>query len=281
MYELKNGIAFDNLNDYFIHAKTENAELYFAHFLSAYEKSLTKRAKAFLGQYSISTYFTDDLKQIFAAVAWNKLKDYDVGDPIPFLQKIKYDTIHAWHEFIRLSCGATAVQGEKIYTLIRRAAQIYYAETEKTAEERIADVRQQLKLVDDNKVYQLLQYAEQFRYAAHIMPDSNDEEERAEKDGLISESRISENSISAEDEYFAMRRREIISGVAETLKPNDIQIVALTTGVCPFCLGNIPHDERRTYEQLALLQGASGGDVIEKKRKRILKKFRDALEENI
>ena len=258
MYELKNGIVFDNLNDYFIHAKTENAELYFAHFLSVYEKALTKRAKAYLGQYSISTDFTEDLKQIFAAVAWNKLKEYDADDPIPFLQKIKYDALHAWHEFIRLSCGATAVLNEKMYTLIRRAAQIYYAETEKPTGERIADVCRQLKLKDDNKVYKLLQYAEQFRYAAHIMPDSNDEEDRAEKDGLISESRISENSISAEDEYFAMRRREIISGAAETLKPNDMQIVALTTGVCPFCFGNIPRDERRTYEQLSLLQGASG-----------------------
>ena len=83
-----------------------------------YEKALTKRAKAYLGQYSISTDFTEDLKQIFAAVAWNKLKEYDADDPIPFLQKIKYDALHAWHEFIRLSCGATAVLNEKMYTCL-------------------------------------------------------------------------------------------------------------------------------------------------------------------
>lgn len=113
------------------------------------------------------------------------------------------------------------------------------------------------------------------------MPDSSNEDDRAEKDGQISESRVCANGLSAEDEYFIMRRLEIIGGVAETLKPNDIQIVALTTGVCPFCFGNVPRQEMRTYEQFALLQGASGGDVIEKKRKRILKKFKDALEEEM
>jgi len=72
-------------------------------------------------------------------------------------------------------------------------------------------------------------------------------------------------------------RRRITCGFAEVLELNDRQILALTTGVCPFCFGVIPKSECKTYEQLALIQGASGGDVIEKKRKKIMKKFRYAL----
>lgn len=68
MYELKNMVVFDNLNDYFISAKNSNTEMYFAHFLCRYEPLLTDKAKRFLKQYSLGDSRVDDLKQIFAVV---------------------------------------------------------------------------------------------------------------------------------------------------------------------------------------------------------------------
>ena len=263
MYELKHPIVFDNLNDYFVHAKTEDAELYFAHFLCCYEKTLDYRATQFLKHYSDNTDRINDLKQIFAVLLWDKLKSYQPENPIPFLQTVKYDVIHAWHEYFRTSCGATTIAGEKTYAAVRRAAQIYYSLENQSEEERIKAVCSKLK-ISAEKTKQLLFYASQFRYAS-----TDDSEDTTEEQSYAAES-----SPSAEEEYFIMRRREIIRGVAEKLKHNDLQIISLTVGVCPFCFGNIPPSERRTYEQLALLQGASSGNSIEKKRKRILKNSR-------
>lgn len=279
MYERNNSIVFDNLNEYFVHAKAGDAGLYFAHFLCRYEKVLDGKAKAFSVRYTGSDAHTDDLKQIFSSVAWNKLKEYDAGDPIPFLQKIKYDTLHAWHDYIRTVCGATSVSNEKMYAVIRRAVRIYYSLSDTTEQERISAVRLQLKLKDDAAACILIRYTEKFRFSVGVDANDKDDDETEPGSGdTISEDRLCENTPSAEDDYFHMLRRQIIRKVAGTLNHNDLQILALTTGVCPFCFGNIPKSERKTYEQLALIQGVSGGDVIEKKRKKVMKKFREALE---
>jgi hypothetical protein len=62
--------------------------------------------------------------------------------------------------------------------------------------------------------------------------------------------------------------------VATKLSPKEIQIVEQTVGVCLSCLGLLP---RKTYEQVALLQGAADVSVIEKRRKKALAKLREIL----
>lgn len=127
MYEVENPVVLDNLNEYFVRAKSGEAELHFAHFLCRYEPTLNRRVAEFVNRYSLDSGRTDDLKQIYASVLWNKLKDYTAGNPVPFLQIVKYDVLHAWHEYVRISCGVTVVSNEKMYTQIRKAAQIYYS----------------------------------------------------------------------------------------------------------------------------------------------------------
>ena len=61
---------------------------------------------------------------------------------------------------------------------------------------------------------------------------------------------------------------------AAKLSPKEIQIVEQTVGVCLTCLGLLP---RKTYEQIALLQGAADASVIEKRRKKALAKLREIL----
>lgn len=268
MYEIADCMAFDNLNEYFVRAKQNNAELYFAHFLSRYEPVLNHKAQEFSFRYAPDADRTDDLKQIFAALLWDKLKGYSPDNPIPFLQTVKYDVLRAWHEYIRTSCGATAVMSEKTYAAIRKVSQIYFSLDSLPENERISTVCEKLGLTE-GKAKDLLSYAKQFRYT--ITVDSyNDSEDQPY---------IIESSPSAEDEYFRYERRREISETAEKFSKKEIDIFYSTVGVCPFCFGSIPQSEQKTYEQLALIHGFSGGDVIEKQRKKIMKKLQDALEE--
>ena len=57
---------------------------------------------------------------------------------------------------------------------------------------------------------------------------------------------------------------------AKNLSPKEVQIVEQTVGVCLTCLGLLP---RKTYEQVALFQGAEYASVIEKRRKKALAKL--------
>lgn len=275
MYEIKNPIVFDNLNEYFVRAKSGEAERYFAHFLCRYESTLTRRASKFAENYSLGNSYTGDLKQIAAGTMWNKLKEYSTDNSIPFLQTVKYDVLHAWHEYARISCGATVVSSENMYAQIRKAAQIYYSFDSGTEDERITAVAKGMNLSDTDKARTLIRYAEQFRFSVSIGFDGDDEQSTGD---IINEDRICDSTVTAEDEYFRLLQRKIISDIACKLSHNDLQILSLTTGVCPFCFRYIPTNEWRTYEQLALMQGQSDGDVIEKARKRILKKLKKALE---
>ena len=54
----------------------------------------------------------------------------------------------------------------------------------------------------------------------------------------------------------------------------EVQIIEQTIGVCLTCLGLLP---KKTYEQVALLQGAADASVIEKRRKKALAKLREIL----
>lgn len=136
-----------------------------------------------------------------------------------------------------------------------------------------------MNLPNTDEAWTLIRYAEQFRFSFGIDSNENDEDSESPAENTVSEDKISGDSRSAEDEYFRLLQRKIISNVACKLSHNDLQILALTTGVCPFCFRYIPKNERRTYEQLALMQGQSGGDVIEKAHKRIMKKLKKVLED--
>lgn len=88
---------------------------------------------------------------------------------------------------------------------------------------------------------------------------------------------MTERSPSAEEEFFRFYRRQIISETAAKLSYKELRILTETMGVCPFCFGDIPKSDRKTCEALALILGYSGRDVVERQRKRILEKIREAF----
>lgn len=166
---------FDNLNEYFICEKQNGTGLYFSSFLCRYEKTLNSMAKYFLRRFSLSDDYLDDLKQIFVEVLWSRLTEYSPEDDLPFLQFVKYDVLHAWHSFVRTSCGSIAIQNDKVYTLVRKAALIYYSMSDMSYGERITAVKNQLG-VSESKAREYIQYAEQFRFSVSLdLSDDNSE----------------------------------------------------------------------------------------------------------
>lgn len=270
MYEIQNPIVLDNLNKYFICEKENGTGLYFSGFLCRYEKTLNGNVKHFLRQYSLPDNCVDDLKQIFAEVLWNRLAEYSAESNLPFLQFVKYDVLHAWHSFVRTNCGAVTIHNEKFYAVVRKAARIYFSMSDIPDGERITAVKEQLG-ISESKAREYIQYAEQFRFSVSLgLSDDNLESEPIEN-------KIVEHSPSAEEEFFRFRRRQIISENAAKLSYKELRILTETVGVCPFCLGYIPKPDRKTCEELALILGYSGGDVVERQRRKILGKLREAL----
>ena len=270
MYEIQDPIMFDNLNEYFVCEKQSGTGLYFSCFLCRYEKTLNVKANHFLQRCSLSDDYLDDLKQNFAEVVWSKITEYSTENDLPFLQFVKYDVLHAWHSFVCTNCGAIAIHNDKLYTLIGKAALIYYSMPDVSITERIAAVKNQLN-VSESKAREYIQYAEQFRFSVSLdLSDDNSENEPVEN-------KMTERSPSAEEEFFRFSRRQIISETAAKLSYKELRILTETIGVCPFCFGDIPKSDRKTCEELALILGYSGGDVIERQRRRILEKMREAF----
>lgn len=272
MYEIPNPIAFDNLNEYFICEKQNGTGLYFSCFLCNYEKILNGKVKRFLRRYSLPDNCVDDLKQIFAEVLWNKLAEYSAESNIPFLQFVKYDVLHAWHSFVRTNCGSVTIHNEKLYAAVRKAARIYYSMSDMSYGERITAIKEQLG-ISESKAREYIQYAEQFRFSVSLdLSDDNSESEPIEN-------KIAERSPSAEEEFFRFRRRQIISETAAKLSYKELRILTETIGVCPFCFGHIPKSDRKTCGELALILGYSSGDVVERQRRKIFEKLREALKD--
>lgn len=270
MYEIQDPIVLDNLNEYFACEKQDGTGLYFSSFLCRYEKTLDVKVKRFLRRYSLPDDYLKDLKQIFAEVLWSKLKEYNSENDLPFLQFVKYDVLHAWHSFVSTSCGAITVRNDKLYTMVRKAARIYYSMPDISNADRIIAVKNQLG-ISESKARECIQYAEQFRFFVSLdLSDDNSENEPVEN-------KIIERSPSAEEEFFRFCRRQIISETAAKLSYKELRILTETIGVCPFCFHYIPKYERKTCEELALILGYSGGDVVERLRRKIFDKVREAF----
>ncbi|MCM1061128.1 MAG: hypothetical protein NC452_12690 [Eubacterium sp.] len=269
MYEIQNPILFDNLNEYFVCEKQNGTGLYFSSFLCRYEKTLNVKVKRFLRYYSLSDDHLEDLKQIFAEVLWSKLKEYNSDNGLPFLQFVKYDVLHAWHSFVSTSCGTITIRNDKLYALVRKAARIYYSMPESNIE-KITAVKNQLS-ISESKAREYIQYAEQFRFSVSLDLDGDNSENEPVENKII------ERSPSAEDEFFRFCRRQIISETAAKLSYKELRILTETIGVCPFCFHYIPKSERKTCEELALILGYSGGDVVERLRRKIFDRVREAL----
>ena len=268
IYQIDNPVTFSDWNEYFVRAVRECDDKYFAHFLCRYEPKLDSIAWKFIKKYDIGRDRLHDLKQLFSATVWTKLQAYDPDCGLPLLQLVKYDVAYAWHEYVRTSCGVTLIPSAYAYRLIRKAANLFFAEDDPG--DGLKAVMKALDLTEE-KAIQLIISAKQFKYSNRIvMADLKKEDFKI---GVAHEYSLPP-SPSAEDDYLrAVRRIDLMESAAQ-LSPKEVQIIEQTVGVCLTCLGLLP---RKTYEQVALLQGAADASVIEKRRKKALAKLRDLL----
>ena len=268
LYEIDNPIKFSDWNEYFVRFVRERDDKYFAHFLCRYEPKLDSIAWKFIKQYDIGRDRLHDLKQLFSAIVWTKMQAYNPDCGLPFLQLLKYDVARVWHEYVRTSCGITSISSEHIYYLIRKSANLFFAED--NPNDGLNVVVETLDMAED-KAVQMIISAKQFKYSDRIALDDSDGNKF--RIDFVHEYELPP-SMSAEDDYLSVEQRIKLMEAATKLSPKEVQIIEMTVGVCLTCLGLLP---KKTYEQVALLQGAADASVIEKKRKKALAKLRNFL----
>ena len=268
IYTTTDPIVFDDWNEYFIRFTKGKDDKYFTHFLCRYEAILDGIAGKFIKKFNLDAGRADDLKQLFASVVWTELQQYNPADELPLLQLVRYKVIAVWHDYVRTCCGETFIDSANAYRLIRNSSYLFFSAD--NPRDGIQAIMNKLKLPEE-KAIQVIRSAKQFKYADRIGQDDPDGNQIAA--GVVYEYELPP-SPSAEDDYWRVERRSSLMEAAAKLSPKEVQIIEQTVGVCFTCLGLLP---KKTYEQVALLQGAADASVIEKRRKKALAKLREML----
>ncbi len=256
IYRIENPSAkLENWNDYFIKYLTENKPEYFQIFLHYYESTLNRKAKSFVSQYNLENDRLDDLKQIFVMVLIEELLKYDVNDKIALLQKIKYPLWNKWQDYVRENCGTVVIDKAGTYSNTRKVARLYFElENTMSFDEIVNEISNQTKLTDKT-VKKLINTAILFKYQDDIMNEDIE-------------------SIPSEKTELKEEQRVLIQEAMKVLTPIERKILELSSGVD---LNSFDKIDKKTYNQISLLIGMSGSSGVEKKLKRIKKKYQDEL----
>lgn len=253
IYKIENpSEKLENWNDYFIKYLTENNQEYLQCFLHYYESILNKKVYAFINQYNLEEDRLEDLKQIFVMVLIEELSKYDVNDKIVLLQKIKYPLWKKWQDYVRENCGTVVIDKAGTYKNTRKIARLYFLlENTMSFDDIICEISKQTKLTEKT-VKESLNTAIVFKYQDDIMNDDIE-------------------NIPAEK---AEEQRELIQEAMKVLTPIERKILELSAGID---LDSLEETDKKTYNQISLLIGMSGSSGVEKKLKRIKKKYQDEL----
>lgn len=253
IYKIENpSEKLENWNDYFIKYLTENNQEYLQCFLHYYESILNKKVYAFINQYNLEEDRLEDLKQIFVMVLIEELSKYDVNDKIVLLPKIKYPLWKKWQDYVRENCGTVVIDKAGTYNNTRKIARLYFLlENTMSFDDIICEISKQTKLTEKT-VKESLNTAIVFKYQDDIMNDDIE-------------------NIPAEK---AEEQRELIQEAMKVLTPIERKILELSAGID---LDSLEETDKKTYNQISLLIGMSGSSGVEKKLKRIKKKYQDEL----
>lgn len=256
IYRIENPAKkLENWNDYFIKYLTENKTEYFQTFLHYYESILNKKAKSFISQYNLENNRIDDLKQIFVMVLIEELSKYNVNDKIPLLQKVKYPLWKKWQDYVRENCGIVVIDRAGTYNNTRKVAKLYF-ELENTMpfDDVVCEISKQLKL-SEKTIRELIDTAILFKYKENLTIDDIE-------------------NIPVERGETQTAQRELILEAKKILTPIERKILELSSGIG---LDSLEEIDKKTYNQISLLIGMSGSSGVEKKLKRIKKKYQDEL----
>lgn len=256
IYRIENPLEkLGNWNEYFIRYLTENKLEYFQTFLHYYESILNKKAKRFISQYNLENDRLDDLKQIFVMVLIEELSKYDVNDKIALLQKIKYPLWKKWQDYVRENCGTIVIDKAGTYNNTRKIARLYFElENAMSFDNIVCETSNQTKLTEKT-VKELINTAIVFKYQDELVADDIE-------------------NIPAEKVESKEEQRELIQEAMKILTPIERKILELSSGID---LDSLEEIDKKTYNQISLLIGMSGSSGVEKKLKRIKKKYQDEL----
>ena len=250
----------DDFNDYFTrYIQTQNIR-YFNEFLHFYEPILNTKADRYIKKNSLEQNRLADLKQIFASLLWSELQSYDINNPLPLLQIIKFKLTKSWDEYVRTSCGTITIDKENSYRNLNAVMKHYRMQpVERTPDEKIKDISEILQ-ISENTVRDYLDTSKVFKYSNDI----SDERAFANEESV---------SFLPEANITSKSNTELIQNEIQKLSPIEKRLLELTGGIN---FDSFDTTDKKTYKQTALLLGLTES-AVEKKRKRILKKLKSAL----
>ena len=250
----------DDFNDYFTrYIQTQNIR-YFNEFLHFYEPILNTKADRYIKKNSLEQNRLADLKQIFASLLWSELQSYDINNPLPLLQIIKFKLTKSWDEYVRTSCGTITIDKENSYRNLNAVMKRYRMQpVERTPDEKIKDISEILQ-ISENTVRDYLDTSKVFKYSNDI----SDERAFANEESV---------SFLPEANITSKSNTELIQNEIQKLSPIEKRLLELTGGIN---FDSFDTTDKKTYKQTALLLGLTES-AVEKKRKRILKKLKSAL----
>lgn len=266
-----------NFNDYFVLYAKEKDEMLFAAFLHYYEPVMNRYASRFMRLYDIHIDYLVDLKQIQAYTIWNAMQEYDPGDPIVLLQKVRYTVLGGWHQFARTVCGTLTVSTSGAYNHLLKAAKIYYEHCETMREDKLIEkIADELELTKKT-VRELIQTAVEFKYPLSLDADPPESALVTAEENVPQtlRSRLP-SSPDAEEDYIQRELRRRLRGAIKTLGPKDLRLLEMTTGLCLNCYQNLLAGVS-SYNEIALELGYAGESSVEKRRKYVMNKLRREL----
>lgn len=266
MYQLGNEPEkFDDFNEYFIKYIETKDSRFFNEFLHFYEPVLNRRSTEFISKYHLEEYRLPDLKQIFVSQLWDELQKYTADSELPLLQIMKYNTSKAWLEYIRTDCGVVSLDNENQHRKLRKVAALYFKlKDSKPYDEIVREISKQLNLSVET-VTDYIQTALSFKYSDSISIGN---------ENMLSVNE-SQDDLTTEDIIFDNFNAEQIRKASQSLSPIELRLLELTIGIS---LETLEPTQKLSYNKTALLLGMTES-AVEKKRKRIIAKFRKLLED--
>lgn len=254
----------DDFNDYFIKYINIKDIRYFNEFLHFYEPVLNRRSMEFISKYDLEEYRLPDLKQIFVSLLWDELQKYKADSELPLLQIMKYKTSKAWLEYIRTDCSVVNIDNENQHRKLRKVAVLYFKlKDSKSYDELIKEISEQLN-ISKKTVVDYIRATMTFKYSESISMENDD---------MFSVNE-SQDDLTTEDIIFGNFNTEQIKKAAQFLSPIELRLLELTTGIS---LETLESTQKFSYNKTALLLGITES-AVEKKRKRIIAKFKKLLE---
>ena len=251
---------FDDFNDYFTqYIQTKDIRC-FNEFLHFYEPILNIKTDRYIKKNGLEQNRLADLKQIFASLLWAELQSYDINNPLPLLQIIKFKLTKSWDEYIRTSCGTITIDKENRYRNYNAVMKHYRMQPiERTPDEKIKNISKELQ-ISEKTVREFLETSKSFKYSDNISDENTFANEECVS--LLPKANITSKS-----------NAELIQSEIQKLSPIEKRLLELTGGIS---FDSFDTTDKKTYNQTALLLGLTES-AVEKKRKRILNKLKSAF----